>query len=363
MQRMGCSAPHHLAAPPRRLVLLACPEAQILDITGPSEAFAIAERIAAGSYAAELVSSDPGEMRTSGGLRLLADAGIEQCDGPIDTLIVAGGIGVRDAMRDERMLGWLREAAQRSRRVAAVCTGAFLLAEAGLLDGRRATTHWAACEELARRHPAVSVEVDPIFVRDGRIWTSAGVTAGIDLALALVEEDLGPKVALEVARTLVLFVRRPGGQAQFSATLSGQQATSRPLRDLEEWIADHLDADLSVAALAERAFMSPRHFARVFAAELGVTPARHVESLRIERARLLLASTERGIEDVARSCGFRTVETMRRAFTRTLRVSPGEYRRRFGSSASWEKPPPSPVDALPASASSQAGVGLQGGGE
>jgi len=212
-----------------------------------------------------------------------------------------------------------------------VCTGAYVLAAAGLLDGRRATTHWSWCDDLQSRHPAVTVERDPIFVVDGPVRTSAGVTAGMDLALALVEEDLGPRVALEVARWLVVFVKRPGGQAQFSVQLAGQSAERSPLRELQAWIADHIDADLSVPALAARACMSDRHFARAFKAETGMTPAVYVESLRVERARLALESGAAPIDAVAARCGFGTVETLRRAFARRLGVSPAAYRNRFAA--------------------------------
>ncbi len=228
---------------------------------------------------------------------------------------------------------WLRLAARRCRRVCSVCTGAFLLARAGLLDGRRATTHWAACAALARNYPSIEVDPDPIFVRDGNVYTSAGVTAGIDLALALVEEDLGRQAALDVARSLVLFVRRPGGQAQFSAGLAGQAAQRPGVRELQEWIADHLDGDLSVGALAERSFMSPRNFARVFAKEVGMTPAAYVEALRLERARVLLETTDLLLEEIAARCGFGTVETLRRTFGRRLHVSPSDYRDRFAGAA------------------------------
>ncbi|MCW2968399.1 MAG: cdhR, partial [Solirubrobacteraceae bacterium] len=200
---------------------------------------------------------------------------------------------------------------------------------AGLLDGRRATTHWASCERLARRHPAVSVQTDPIFVRDGNVSTSAGVTAGMDLALALVEEDLGPEVALKVARQLVLFARRPGGQAQFSVQLAAQAASPGPLRDLQAWIAEHLDADLSVTALADRAHMSSRTLARTFARETGMTPAAYVEAARVEHARGRLESGRGSLASVARGCGFGTPETMRRAFHRRLGVAPADYRTRF----------------------------------
>ena len=315
---------------PRRTVILAFPGVQILDVTGPSEVFCLANRFHRGAgYSVELVAPRAAELQTSGALRLVADRAIERCRGPIDTLLVAGGLGVRDAIEDRRLVGWLQSAAGRSRRVASVCTGAFLLAQAGLLDGRRATTHWSACKRLAKAHPSVEVEPDSIFVRDGNLYTSAGITAGMDLALALVEEDLGSRVALRIARVLVLFMRRPGGQAQFSNTLSAQSAQTGDLRELQAWIADHLDDDLSVAALAERAFMSPRHFARVFASQTGQTPGRYVEAMRIERARALLQSDGRTIEGVAKVCGFGTVETLRRSFSRRLGVSPSDYRQRF----------------------------------
>jgi transcriptional regulator GlxA family with amidase domain len=305
-------------------------DVQSLDVTGPTEVFSLADRAAATStYSIELVCEGGGPVRTSSGLELRPHRSLEDCRGPIDTLIVAGGIGVRDAARDERLISWIRLAARRSRRVASVCTGAFLLARAGLLDGRRATTHWDACGALARRYPTIDVDPDPIFVRDGHVYTSAGVTAGIDLALALVEEDLGARAALGVARSLVLFVRRPGGQAQFSAGLAVQAAARPGIRELQEWIADRLDDDLSVPALADRCFMSPRNFARVFAREVGTTPASYVESLRLERARMLLETTELQLDEVARRCGFGTVETLRRVFARRLGASPSHYRARF----------------------------------
>lgn len=314
---------------PREIAILAFPATQILDVTGPHEVFAIATRLCPGVYATQLLAKRPGELETSGGLRLIADRGIDDITKPLDTLVVAGGLGVRDALADESLIAWLATVATGARRVASVCTGAFLLAQAGLLDGRRATTHWSACAALAARHPSVQVEQDAIFVRDGTVFTSAGVTAGIDLALALVEEDLGSKVALKVARMLVLFMRRPGGQAQFSNSLASQAAETATLRDLQAWIADHLDHDLTVAALAERTFMSQRNFARVFTSQTGQTPGRYVESLRLERARILLQSSERTVEGIATACGFRTVETLRRSFSRRLGVSPREYRERF----------------------------------
>jgi transcriptional regulator GlxA family with amidase domain len=309
----------------RRVVVVAFPGFQALDVSGPSEVFSQA------GYAVELVAVDPDPLRASNGLRVVPDRALEGCRGGIDTLVVAGGRGVREASQDERLISWLRLAARRSRRVTSVCTGAFLLARAGLLDGRRATTHWAACDALARTHPAVEVDPDPIFVRDGNVYTSAGVTAGIDLALALVEEDVGRAAALEVARNLVLFVRRPGGQAQFSATLAGQSASRPGIRELQSWISENLDADLSVPALAQRAFMSPRNFARVFAQQVGTTPGAYVESVRVERARTLLETTDLHVEEIARACGVGTVETLRRAFGRRVRVSPSDYREHFST--------------------------------
>jgi transcriptional regulator GlxA family with amidase domain len=277
------------------------------------------------------VSADGEEVRTSSGIGLRPHSSLDSCRGPIDTLLVAGGTGIGAAAADPDVVRWVASAARRSRRVASVCTGAFLLAEAGLLDRRRATTHWSACDQLARRYPAVQVERDPIYVRDGELLTSAGITAGMDLALAMVEDDLGHEIALKTARWLVLFMQRPGGQAQFSATLTAQRAQRPPLRELQAWIVEHLDEDLSVSALAARAHMSPRHFARAFAKEVGVTPAAYVETVRVERAR---AQLERGAESlaaVARTCGFASAETLRRAFHRRLGVPPSDYRERFAA--------------------------------
>jgi transcriptional regulator GlxA family with amidase domain len=314
----------------RRVVFVAFDDVQALDVTGPMEVFSLADRASAdGAYAIELISPNGGVVRASSGLRFTADADLHATRGPIDTLVVAGGLGTYEAAHNEGLISWLRLAARRSRRVTSVCTGAFLLARSGLLDGRKATTHWASCAALQRSYPSIEVDPDPIFIRDGNVYTAAGVTAGIDLALALVEEDLGSQAALDVARALVLFIRRPGGQAQFSAGLAGQQADRPALREVQDWIADHLDADLSVTALAQRAFMSPRNLARVFTREVGVTPAAYVAGLRIERARTLLESTDLQLDEVARRCGFGTVETLRRAFGRALRVSPSDYRERF----------------------------------
>jgi len=293
--------------------------------------FSMAARIAEGAYTTEVAAPRREEITTSSGLHLRPDRSLSGCRGPIDTLIVVGGQGVPAALREGRVVPWLRRAAPRARRVASVCNGAFLLAAAGLLDGRRATTHWAGCEVLQRRHPEIEVEPDAIFVRDGPVWTSAGVTAGMDLALALVEEDLGRDVALEVARWLVLFVKRPGGQSQFSAQLAGQRPRAEPLRALAEWVGRNLAADLRVEALAERACMSPRNFSRAFRRETGMTPAKYVELARVQAARQALADTVDGVDSVAARCGFGTAETMRRAFHRHLGIGPADYRERFSS--------------------------------
>jgi len=315
----------------RRIVIVAFPDVQPLDVAGPAEVFAIAGRMRAGSYSVEVRAPHAAPLQTGSGYAILPAGDLAGCRGAIDTLVVAGGEGTRDASRDDDLVDWLRAAAGRTRRVASVCTGAFLLARAGLLDGRRATTHWAWASELAEQFPLVDVDPEPIFVVDGPIRTSAGVTAGIDLALAMVEEDLGPEIALDVARQLVVFVRRPGGQAQFSAQLATRAAARAPLRELQAWMIDNLDTDLRVETLAQRTHMSPRTFARAFAREVGVTPAAYVERLRVEAARRELEATDAGIETVASRCGFGTPETMRRAFARRIGVSPTAYRSRFAA--------------------------------
>jgi len=315
---------------PRRVVIVAFPGVQPLDVAGPAEVFAAAAQLAPGSYAVQVAARSPKALPTrSGAYGIVPATTTARCRGPIDTLIIAGGFGVSDAVEDELLVGWVRSAARRSRRVASVCSGAFLLAAAGLLDGRRATTHWAYCAELARRHPQIEVDPKPIFVRDGDVWTAAGVTAGIDLALALVEDDLGPEIARRAARWLVMFVQRPGGQAQFSSHLGAAAATRAPLRELQRWIADHLEEDLRVEALAARSAMSTRNFARAFRRETGLTPAAYVEAVRVEAARQRLERSAEPVELVAARTGFGTPETMRRAFARRVGVPPAEYRARF----------------------------------
>jgi transcriptional regulator GlxA family with amidase domain len=316
----------------RRVVFVAFDDCQVLDLTGPLEVFSMASRLAAGPtppYRTEVVTESGEAFRASCGMEIAPDRAISGTSGRIDTLVVVGGLGTRGALRSPALVGWISRAARRSRRVVSVCSGAYLLAAAGLLDGKRATTHWAECDRLGEAFPAVTVERDPIFVRDGNVWTSAGVTAGMDLALHLVENDLGADVARAVARELVMFVQRPGGQAQFSTQLAAQRPRTSTLQALESWIPDHLDEDLAVPLLAARCAMSPRHFARAFRSELGVTPGTYVGSMRVEAARRLLETTGRGIGDIALACGFGTIETMHRCFKRALGVTPGQYRDRF----------------------------------
>ncbi|WP_329042008.1 GlxA family transcriptional regulator [Streptomyces sp. NBC_00178] len=301
---------------------------QSLDVSGPAEVFAGASRFPGISYDLRTASLDGAPVRCSSGLTLVPDGTL--ADAPVpDLLLVPGGAGTRTP--DPALVDWLRAHAPSAGQLVSVCTGALLLAEAGQLDGHRVTTHWSVCEMLARTHPAVRVDPDPIFVRDGRLATSAGVTAGIDLALALVEEEHGRQVALSIARHLVVFLRRPGNQAQFSAQLTAQTAAREPLREVQHWITGHPEADLSVEALAARARLSPRHFARAFQAETGLTPGRYVERVRIEQARRLLEDTTDSVAGISRASGYGTPEALRRAFLRALGTAPAEYRRRFRS--------------------------------
>ncbi|MGY4959345.1 GlxA family transcriptional regulator [Streptomyces sp. 900105245] len=312
--------------PQRTLLLVLFDGVQSLDVTGPLEVFAGAERHTPGTYRIRTASLDGGPARASSGLTLVPDGALTEVPDP-HTLLVPGGEGTRSP--DPRLTEWLRARGPRARRLVSVCTGAVLLAAAGLLDGRRATTHWAHCDTLARDHPAVRVDPEPIYVRDGHVATSAGVTSGIDLALALVEEDLDRDVALTVARHLVVFLRRPGNQAQFSAQLAAQTARRAPLREVQRWISEHPAGDLTVDSLAARARLSPRHFARAFRDETGTTPGRYVDRVRLEHARRLLEDSTDGIEEISRASGYGTPEAMRRAFVRTLGTPPAEYRRRF----------------------------------
>lgn len=309
------------------------PDVQLLDVTGPLQVLASANALSrqAGrmpAYAIRVVAQTSA-VASSAGLVLPA-CRLPASGERIDTLIVAGGGGVHAAAQERRLVRWLAARAHRARRVAAVCTGAFLLGAAGWLAGRRVVTHWADCEALARQFPKTRVEMDPIFIRDGKIWTSAGVTAGIDMTLAMVESDMGHAAAMAIARDLVVFLKRPGGQAQFSTALALQHS-DRSFDPLHGWIAGHLAEDLSVPALAARARMSERSFLRRYGAATGTTPARAVEKLRVETARQMLVTTSSPIKRIAQRCGFGSEETMRRSFLRQVGIAPHQYRSRFSS--------------------------------
>ena len=315
----------------RRLDLLIFPDFQILDATGPIAAFEIASRYVPRAYDLHVVAAEAGPVRSSSGVALLAEGFESAPDGAApDTVMVSGGDGTR-AVQDPRVLPWLAAAASRARRTASVCSGAYLLAEAGLLDGRRATTHWSRSADFARRFPKVRLEPDRIFTRDGpagqgEVWTSAGITAGIDLSLAMIADDLGEDVARRVAQQLVVYHRRPGGQSQFSALLEmgGQGGRFAALID---WMRARLAEPLGVERLADQAGMSPRHFARAFAAETGMTPAKAVERLRLEVARDRVEGSSEPIDVLARTTGFGDPERMRRAFVRAFGQPPQALRR------------------------------------
>lgn len=316
----------------RRIEVLAFPAVQLLDVAGPLQVFSTANDLALAAgrpapYEAKVVAAGGATIEASAGLGLTTDP-LPGSDMPVDTLIVPGGFGVHAASHDPALVAWVLERAALARRAASVCSGAFLLAAAGLLDGRPAVTHWSRCAEFAHRFPAVKLDPDPIYIRDGNLWTSAGVTAGIDLALALVEKDLGRQAALAVARHLVVFLKRPGGQSQFSTTLALQHGDTRFER-LHAWMAEHLACDLSVAALADQAGMSERSFVRRYREATGQTPARAVEQVRVEAARQRLSETGQSVKRIAFQCGFGSEETMRRSFLRLLGTTPQAYRERF----------------------------------
>jgi transcriptional regulator GlxA family with amidase domain len=268
--------------------------------------------------------------------RTQCEVGAQPREKPIDTVIVPGAFFVEDVTRDRTLIQWLRKMAPACRRVCSVCSGTFLLAAAGLLDGRRAATHWARVSRLATQHPNVAVDPDAIFVQDRRVWSSAGGTSGIDLALALIEQDAGREVALKVARFLVVYLKRAGGQSQYSALLNAQaHSESDGFAELEKWIVEHPNGDLSVRALAQRVHMSPRNFARVYSQTRGRTPAKAVEAIRIDVARRRLEETTDRVETIAEHTGFSGEEQMRGAFIRSLGIPPREYRKRFASTAYW----------------------------
>jgi transcriptional regulator GlxA family with amidase domain len=321
----------------RRVLFIAGPGTEILDLVGPFQVFARAAEMFRkehpGSppiYSVEVITSSPQtSFVTNCGLRITAHNTFRRVRGEIDTLLVAGGSAIEQDEINSDVVRWLRKIAGRVRRIGSVCTGAMLLARAGLLDGRRATTHWNWCHVLIKRAPRTDVDPNPIFIRDENVYTSAGVTAGMDLALALVEEDYGSRLALQVARNLVLYLRRPGGQSQFSAALSLQLTDRKPLRELESWVLDNLNKPLTVPVLAQRVAMSPRNFARVFTKEMKTTPAKFVERLRVEAARRRLEESHNSMETISSECGFGNVNSMRNVFQRTLKIAPGQYRHHF----------------------------------
>jgi transcriptional regulator GlxA family with amidase domain len=308
----------------RKIAFLIFADFQLLDATGPIAAFEIAERYRPGSYALRLVASKKGAICSSSGMAMQASA-LGPAAG-IDTLIVAGGDGSRGAMHCVKTRAYIQACAQQARRVASVCSGAYLLAAAGVLDGKRATTHWSRSSDFARKFPAVKLEADRIFVKAGKIWSSAGITAGIDLALALIAQDLGEKIARQVAQQLVVYYRRPGGQSQFSALLEMESTDGRFTRLLEH-IRSNLQQRLEVADLAELAHMSPRHFSRLFQVEFGMGPAKAVEHLRAETARAAIDSGKHSIDQVARNCGFGSAARMRRSFLRLFGTPPAVLKR------------------------------------
>ncbi|GAA3020787.1 GlxA family transcriptional regulator [Streptomyces fulvorobeus] len=304
---------------------------QPLDLVGPHEVFQHAGQLA-GGYRHLVVAPRSGPVPAASGLSVHAEYGVDEVDPEsVDTLVVAGGKGVDHARLDMGLTGWIRDVGASARRVTSVCSGVFLLAAAGLLDGRRVTTHWAREQQLSREHPDVEVDCEPIFVRDGHVWTSAGVTAGMDLALALVEDDLGRDVAHAVAREMVMFLRRPGGQSQFSVALWSKEPATDPIRAAVSAIHADPGARHGIADLAQSARLSPRHLQRRFTAELGTPPASYVERVRIEAAQRALAEGDDPVEAVARHCGFGTAETLRRTFHRHLGIAPSDYRARFRS--------------------------------
>jgi len=318
---------------PRTVEIIAFPNIQILDLTGPLQVFACANELkrAEGDvlpYSLKVVSLTGGPITSSAGLQVLTES-LSVPNSELDTLVIPGGTGVNDAAKNSELVAWIYERSGHADRIVSICSGTFLLAATGLLEGRRATTHWERCDELDRNFPSTKVEPDPIFVRDGNIWTSAGVTAGIDLCLALVEQDLGRDVALSIARDLVVHLKRPGGQSQYSAALALQ--LSSLFGDLHAWISENLAEDLGTAALARKCGMSERNFYRRYVGETGTTPARAVERLRVEMARSLLADTRLTIKTVAKKCGFQSEEVLRRSFLRLLSISPRDYRRNWSN--------------------------------
>ncbi len=323
----------------RRIIIVVVPPVEELDLVGPMQVFGAANRLSGRKIYSLEVATNRKELEVQGEggmLSFLAQCRLRDVKGAIDSVLLVCGVGTRLAY-DPALSQWLKSICPSIRRLGGVCVSAFLMAEAGVLNGKRATAHWKFNRELAKRFPQVKVESEPIWVKDGNIYTSAGISAGIDLALAWVEEDCGGALAHEIARELVLFLRRPGGQEQLSVSLAKQASEMKSLRELQVWIADHLEKNLSVQVLAERVRMSVRNFERVFTRETGCTPARYVAQMRVEAARRQLEDTDKSIEQIARHCGFVSADLMRRAFIRSVGTTPGRYRSRLSSTSS-ERP-------------------------
>ncbi|MGR8981155.1 MAG: GlxA family transcriptional regulator [Gammaproteobacteria bacterium] len=320
----------------RTIAMLAFPECELIDVSGPISVFSFANKAAVlvgqatePVYRLIVAASIKGPVRTSSGICLCADQAIDEPITGIDTLMVAGGAAIDHAIHDEKIQHWLIRMYPQVRRLASICTGAFILAESGLLNNRKATTHWLYCQAFADQYRNVKVEPEKIFVRDGNVYTSGGVTAGIDLALSLVEEDWGWDIASMVARSMLIFMRRPGGQSQFSSYIFNEAKTRHDFRELQAYVVANPNADLSVEKLADRMAMSPRNFSRLFCREIDMPPAKFVEKVRIEAARNMVLQTDMPLESIAANCGFNNTEQMRRAFYRTLNVTPHEYRSTF----------------------------------
>jgi len=313
----------------RRVAVVVVPPVEELDLVGPMQVFGAANRLAAKPVYNVEVATNSRDLKVAGEgglLSFLAQRRFPELKGPFDSLLLVCGVATRNA-RDAALFAWLRKMAPEVRRIGSVCVGAFLFAEAGLLDGKRATAHWKFGEELAKRYPRVRVESNPLWVKDGNIYTSAGISAGIDLALAWVEEDCGAAVAHEVARELVLFLRRPGGQPQYSVSLAAQASQMKAIQDLQVWIAENVRRKLSVQMLADHFAMSVRNFERVFTRELGRTPSKYILQVRVEEAQRQLERTDRGLKQIALHCGFGSADVMRRSFVRLIGVTPNQYRR------------------------------------
>ena len=320
----------------KHIVIIAPPMTSILDVAGPLEVFSKAANYITNNdpsvqqpYTTHLLSVDSLPIvHTSAGLPLVCEGGIESINYEVDTVLISGQ-GASENLDIQHLTKWLRENVNTIRRIGSICAGAFILAKAGILNGRRSTTHWQVCDKLARLYPEIKVEKDPIFVKDGNIYTSAGISTGIDLSLAMVEEDFGRDVAVMVARVLVLYLKRPANQSQFSNILMHQTVDYRPIQVIQEWIIGHLDEELTVDVLAEKALMSPRNFARVFLRETGITPAKYVEKVRLETAKRRLEETQLSIEEISNECGVGSSDGLRRLFLRYIQMTPTDYRKNF----------------------------------